>query len=185
MPSIGIQGMRVLSSLKVAGWSLAGGGGARSAHVMKDERDTQIKEKLGATFQHFCVLPWCRNSSIKLCREQIGPLVSKDSTVRTSKLRLNVCFFDVHLLEYAFRHLMHGCGIHTQDCLALQDLQAQRWWIHCVHHQFVAGEHLTIYHHLPCPQCAPVTLKHRRRRGPSWLESLGVALSACMQCVHL
>lgn len=50
-PRIGIQGMRVLSSLTVAGWSLAGGGGARSAHVMKEEREPQVQEKGGTSSQ--------------------------------------------------------------------------------------------------------------------------------------
>ena len=49
LPSIGVQGMRVLSSLKVAGWNLAGGGGARSAHVMKDDKEPQMKDTAGAT----------------------------------------------------------------------------------------------------------------------------------------
>jgi hypothetical protein len=47
VPSIGVQGMRVFSSLKVAGWSLAGGGGARSAHATKSDRDAPSKDKTG------------------------------------------------------------------------------------------------------------------------------------------
>lgn len=59
LPSIGVQGMRVLSSLKVAGWNLAGGGGARSAHVVKEDKDLHHKEVAGAPVRcSLCVVVW-------------------------------------------------------------------------------------------------------------------------------
>ena len=59
LPSIGVQGMRVLSSLKVAGWNLAGGGGARSAHVVKEDKDSHNKEVAGAPVRcSLCFVVW-------------------------------------------------------------------------------------------------------------------------------